>query len=129
MRVTFDDGTDLAVKNLSFEQWRRFMAEFMGRNPNASLAWDVMGCVRGPDSPSESCKMGSAEHNQAYAGRRQRKYNTVEVIREAMFFGVCGGGARHHKGDSVTLAGLEDHFDRHVRAAANALGLKVKVNE
>ena len=130
MKIILNDSQTVEVRHLSFLQWRQFMSEFMARNPNASLAWDLMGCVRGPDSPSERPDMTSSESAAAYAGRRKRKYNTVEIIREAMFFGSVGGAARYHKDSKVTLPNRHsyDHFDKHVERGANAIGLKV-VNE
>ena len=107
------------------------MAEFLSSNPNASAAWDIMGCVRGPDSPSERPDMDSAAASRSYTGRRKRKYETVEVIREAMFFGYMGGGARSHKGDHVLLppSNKWDHFDRHVSRAAQAIGIPVRTKD
>lgn len=127
VQIIFDNGRAVKVRDLSFDDWRRFMGEFLQRNPNAGAAWDLMGCVRGPDFPSERPDMRSSEHDAAYKGRRKRKYETVEVIRNAMFFGFVGGGARSHSGDSVELppTNMWDHFDRHVARGANAVGLKV----
>lgn len=132
MRVVFDDGRDVPVRKLTLEDWRRFMAEFMRGNAYAAAAWDIMGCVRGPDAgigvQSERPDMESDEHNTAYEARRKRKRQTVEVIRYAMFYGVVGGAARHHEGTTVTVPpkSRHDHFDRHVVRAAKALGLTVK---
>ena len=122
------EGKEVSVKDLSLTQWRQFMAEFMQKNPNASAAWNIMGCIRGPDFPSERPDMNSREREKAYSGRRKRKYETVEVLREAMFFGVVGGCARHHKEDHVLVMqdSNADHFDRHVVLAARALGIEVK---
>lgn len=130
MKVIFEDGQTVSVKHLSFNQWRQFMQEFMSRNPNSASAWDLMGCVRGPDSPSERPDMQPDESSRAYKGRRDRKYKTVEIIREAMFFGSIGGCARFHKDTKVTLPrhSAYDHFDKHVERAAHAIGLNV-VNE
>ena len=131
MRVVLDDGRDIAIKSLSFTEWRRFMSEFMLKNPNAQSAWDVMGCVRGPDSPSERPDMSPTESNAAYSRRRKRKYDTVEIIREAMFFGSIGGCARYHRDTKITLPpkSQHDHFDRHAKTAAKALGLDVVYDE
>lgn len=133
MKVLHTDGkVSVEVSKMSLDDWRHFMAEFMSSNPHASQAWDIMGCVRGPDAGlgvmSERPDMKSKDHEEAYAGRRSRKYDTVEIIRQAMFFGAMGGAARSHKGDTVTLppSGSWDHFDKHVARAARALGLKVK---
>lgn len=131
MKVILNLGKETEVKDLSFDEWRLFMAEYLRYNPYASHAWDVMTGLRGPDSPSERPDMSPDEHSKSYKGRRTRKYNTVEVIREAAFFGSMGGGARHHKDNKVIVPSYEkrDHFDRHVVRAANALGLQVKVEE
>ena len=131
MQIIFEDGTNRAVKNMSLNEWREFMAEFMSTNHHAASAWDIMGCVRGPDSPSETPSMSSTERNVAYRGRRARKYDTVEVLREEMFFGKVGGAARHHKGDSVKVSpsNKQDHFDVHMIRGAQALGLKVKYHK
>lgn len=128
MRVILDSGRICEIGELSFTEWRRFMSEFMSSNHNASKAWDVMGCIRGPDYPSERPDMTSYESSAAYKARRKRKYNTVEVIRDVMFFGVVGGGARHHNDVKVIIAhpNKQDHFDRHVDAAARTLGLQVE---
>lgn len=117
------------AKSMTFDEWREFMAEFLRHNPNASKAWDLITCQRGPDSPSERPDMKPAESAKAYKGRRERKYNTVEVIRAASFGGVVGGAARSHKADKVIVPPSEqrDHFDRHVVRAAQVLGLKVEV--
>ena len=128
MKVILDSGKEVSIKELSFTEWRRFMSEFMSSNHNASKAWDVMGCVRGPDSPSERPDMTPDESSKAYSGRRDRKFKTVEIIREAMFFGSIGGCARHHRDSKVTVRphGKQDHFDRHVERAAHALDLTVE---
>lgn len=131
MKLLMDDGREVSTKNLTLDEWRLFMAEFLGRNPYASQAWDLLSCVRGPDSPSERADMDSTTHDKTYSQRRARKYNTVEVIRSAMFFGTVGGAARHHSGTSVTVPPSinQDHFDRHVVRAANILGLKIKYKQ
>ena len=128
MKLIFDDGTTKSFNELSLEDWRRMMADLLSVNHNAASIWDIMGCVRGPDNPSEHSGMSSKEHAAAYKGRRNRKFDTVEVIREAMFFGRCGGSARHHKDTKVKVnpPGFQDHFDGHVIKAAKALGLKVE---
>ena len=119
------------ARSMTFKEWQEFMAEFLRYNDSASKAWDVITCQRGPDSPSERPDMGPAESAKAYKGRRERKYNTVEVIRAASFGGVVGGAARSHKADKVVVPPPEqrDHFDRHVVRAAGVLGLKVEVSE
>ncbi len=127
MEIIRNDGTKVEAKRLSFSDWRLFMYEFMS-SPEASKAWDVLSCVRGPDSPSETSDMEDEAHEVAYRGRRNRKYNTVEVIRNIMFHGRVGGSARHHSDNTVTIAPPreQDHFDRHVERAATILGIKVK---
>ena len=133
MKVTLEEGKPaIDVAKMSLDDWRSFMAQFMTHNTNASAAWDIMGCVRGPDAGlgvlSERPNMESSEHSAVYTKRRERKYDTVEIIRKAMFFGAMGGAARSHKGDTVTLppSGAWDHFDKNVARAARALGLKIK---
>lgn len=131
MHVVLDDNRVVKIGQLSFVEWRRFMSEFMLKNPNAQSAWDVMGCVRGPDSPSERPDMDPTDSSNAYAGRRKRKYNTVEIIREAMFFGSVGGCARYHRDSKITLPpkSQHDHFDRHAKAGAKAIGLEIIYEE
>src|SRR3990167_3662284 len=117
MLIKIDDSSaPMKIRDMSFEDWRKFMAEFMSKNPHSNQAWDVMGCVRGPDSPSERPDMSPSESGVAYRGRRDRKFKTVEVIRDAMFFGVCGGSARRHRDTKVILPShyKYDHFDKHV---------------
>ena len=58
---------------LSFNEWREFMALFIKTNGSSGAAWDLMTCLRGPDSPSERGDMSSEEAATAYAGRRARK--------------------------------------------------------
>lgn len=131
VKIILDDGRICSIGSLSFVDWRRFMSEFMLKNSNAQSAWDVMGCIRGPDSPSERPDMAPEESHSAYAGRRKRKYNTVEVIREAMFFGSIGGCARYHRDSKIILPPKEkhDHFDRHAKKAAKVLGLEIMYDE
>lgn len=131
MTIDFGNGKPVQVGNLTFDQWREFMSEYLSLNPYASRAWDLLTCLRGPDFPSERGDMTPKESGKAYAGRRERKFKTVEVIREAAFFGTVGGAARSHKGDRVLVpAGpKQDHFDRHVIRAANVIGLKVEVEK
>jgi hypothetical protein len=128
MTLILDDGTPVPVTQLTFSQWRHFMAAVLQHSPHAHTIWDVMACVRGPDTPSERPDMSPSEHNSAYGGRRHRKRQTVEVLRHVMFHGTCGGQARHREGTSVTLppANERDHFDRHVALGASILGLTVK---
>mgnify|MGYP001616748451 FL=1 len=99
------------------------------RETDGDRLWDIMCAQRGPDSPSETPSMSSAEHKAAYNGRRKRKYDTVEVIRAASFGGVVGGSARSHQGDTVTLPPESewDHFDRHVERAARILWFTIEI--
>lgn len=113
---------------ISFQEWQEFMATFLSSNSASGRAWDVITCQRGPDFPSERPDMSGEEHRKAYAGRRERKFNTVEVVRKASFGGVVGGCARSRKDTKVLLppSSCWDHFDRHVQRAAIVLGLKVE---
>jgi hypothetical protein len=96
----------------------------LGQNPVSGRLWDLLTALRGPDSPSEPI---NRHDEQAYRKRRERKYSSTEVIRQAAFFGVVGGAARYHAGTSVQVRHREqqDHFDRHVIKAASVLGLAV----
>lgn len=126
------NGESIKIKELSLDQWREFMAEFLRKNHIAAgKAWDLMSTVRGPDFPSERPDMSTDDHSMAYKGRRDRKRKTVEVIRNKMFNGVVGGCARSRQDDHVTLPPISewDHFDRHVHTSALILGLKVKTEE
>jgi hypothetical protein len=91
--------------------------------------WDILTALRGPDSPSERPDMNGDEARQAYLGRRERKYRTVEVIR-GVAMGQCSG-ARWHRDTKVVLppAVKWDHFDKHVARAAAALGLTIETRE
>lgn len=117
------------AQEASFDDLRRFMGQVIRYNPNSGALWDLITCLRGPDSPSERPDQSSEESAKAYAGRRERKRRTVEVIRENAFFGVVGGAARHRPGKVVQLPPRNqwDHFDRHVQRAASVLGLEVEV--
>lgn len=117
-----------AAHEMTLKEWRLFMMELLRSNPNASAVWDIMTALRGPDSPSERPDMDPVEASSAYAGRRKRKYDTVEVVRAKAFYGVCGGQARSHADEAVTLPPSQqwDHFDKHVARAARWLKLGVK---
>lgn len=119
------------IEDLTFDQIRGLVGDILARNPHSGRFWDVLTCMRGPDSPSERPDMSSKEAAKAYAGRRERKFRTVEVIRKKAWFGVCGGGARNHDGDKVTLppSSTWDHFDKHVARAAHAIGLDVEIEK
>jgi hypothetical protein len=89
--------------------------------------WDVLTALRGPDFPSEIGDGSGVKNAAAYDQRRKRKYATTEIIRAKS--GLHGGAARFHAGDHVTVPPFakQDHFDRHVVKAAQALGITVKV--
>ena len=127
VKVKIGNDKSVEVGQLSLDQWRRFMGEYLGSNPTSGSAWDILTCLRGPDSPCERVGMSPTEASIAYDGRRKRKFDTVEVIRSAAFFGIVGGVARHHPGEEVLLPPEQewDHFDKHVWKAARRLGLKV----
>ena len=114
---------------MTLEEWRVLMADVLANSPDAGRIWDVMTALRGPDAPSERTGMSSKDYNAAYSGRRDRKFKTVEVIRHAAFGGYVGGGARHHKDTKVIVRRNQDHFDRHVIAAARALGLRMETED
>jgi len=111
---------------MTFDEKRRQIGEWL-REPGGDKLWDLLCGLRGPDSPSERGDMGEGERQVAYSGRRKRKYDTVEVIREKAFFGALGGSARHHASTHITLPPEEerDHFDRHMERAAEVLGIIV----
>lgn len=122
--------TSFNPRTASFEELRKMMGEIIDHNPSSGKFWDLITCLRGPDSPSETPSMTSAESSAAYSGRRARKADTVEVIREKAFFGSVGGAARHRDDrDYVLLPPREewDHFDKHVDRAARAIGLEVRI--
>ena len=131
MRVQLDNKAVVPVGDLSFDQLRKFLQQVINENPHSGALWDVLTCLRGPDSPSERSDMSSSAASKAYAGRRERKYRTVEIIRSAAFFGTIGGAARSHAADKVILppSKMWDHFDKHVARAASRLGLKVETKE
>ena len=131
MKVILDNGEEVGVSSLSFEQFRRFMAELLGKNPCSGTVWDLLTGLRGPDSPSERPDLGTKANATAYTARRDRKYRTVEVIRAAAFYGTVGGSARRHQGDSIQLPPQMrwDHFDKHAARAAQTIGLKVETSE
>lgn len=128
MTIILDNGDKIPARDMSLSVWRRLMAELMTTNPNASSMWDLMGCVRGPDTPSENPSMSPDDFNKAYKERRKRKYQTVEVIRSVLFYGAVGEGARSHEDTKVIVrpAKQRDHYDVHVLRAARALGLSVE---
>lgn len=116
----------------TFKEIQAVIGDFLATSPESGKLWDLMTCLRGPDSPSEKPNMTSSESSAAYRGRRQRKANTVEVIRYHAFGGVVGGAARSRSDrDWVELPPRNewDHFDRHVERAAGILGLEVRGGE
>ena len=127
MKIKLDNVGYVGVGSLPFDQFREFMGEFLSLNPSAGKAWDLLTCLRGPDAPSDRPDQSTEENEHAYARRRERKYRTVEIIREVAFFGTVGGAARHHLDVKVTLPPAKewDHFDKHVARAAKAVGLRV----
>lgn len=124
------DGVE--VKDLTLDQMRELIGEYIQRGRDAGSLWDLMAVVRGPDYPSERPDQSAQDHAIAYKGRRDRKRETGEVLRANVFCGKVGGGARYRTDiNYVTLppANERDHYDRHVERAAGILGLKVKVKE
>ena len=115
---------------LTFDEKRKMIGAWLQESDSAQL-WDLLCGLRGPDSPSERPNMSDVERQRAYKGRRARKYATVEVVREKAFFGVTGGCARHHDSDHITLPPTTewDHFDHHMKRAADTIGLKVVIQE
>jgi hypothetical protein len=119
-------------KTASMNELRQWMGQVIKHNPNSGRFWDLITCLRGPDTPSERPDMTSEERNVAYSGRRRRKADTVEVIRAKAFGGVVGGSARYRTDRDFVLLPPEgewDHFDKHVQRAANAIGIEVKIKE
>lgn len=122
---------EIKFSQLSLTDLREFMYFALRESPAAGQFWDLITGLRGPDSPSERPDMSSEESAKAYAGRRNRKYDAGEVIRDTAFFGACGGCARSHAGDTIVVnpASKQDHYDRHAVRAAKVIGLKVKERE
>ncbi len=91
--------------------------------------WHIVTALRGPDSPSERPGDSPSDFKSRYAGRVNRKMKTGAVIRaKAGFTNV--GGARYKEADHVTLPKDKsswDHYDKHINAAAVALGLRVEM--
>jgi len=117
------------VTKLSLDEMRQLIGQYVTQNKNGSQLWDILTALRGPDSPSERASMTSAESSAAYAGRRKRKRQTVEVIRGKALLGMVGGAARYRTDiNYVELPPTSewDHFDKHVDRAAKALGIEVK---
>lgn len=107
---------------------RKFFSNSNVPSAEKGKFWDLMAMVRGPDYPSERGTLSPDDYKAAYAARRQRKRETVEVIRHKLFDGMVGGTARHREGDCVILppSSKWDHFDRHVQRAALILGLRIE---
>lgn len=123
-----DEGLVGKLKALSLDEQRVVIGVFL-RTPSASALWDLMCGLRGPDSPSERGDLSSEVNARNYKGRRDRKFKTAEIVRQAAFFGVTGGCARHHKDEVITLPPENkwDHFDHHQDRAARVVGLEVKI--
>lgn len=116
-------------RTISLGEMREFMGEFIKHNPVSGRFWDLITCLRGPDSPSERPDMLPEVASRAYEARRRRKAETVEVIRGLAFGGVVGGSARSRTDrDYVELPPEDewDHFDKHVQRAAQAIGIEVR---
>lgn len=114
----------------SLKELREMMGEVIRNNPNSGKFWDLITCLRGPDSPSETPAMSPSESSSAYNQRRVRKAKTVEVIRAMAFFGAVGGAARYRTDrEYVELPPRStwDHFDKHVERAARAIGIEVRI--
>lgn len=119
-------GLEEELEKLSFDEQRVAIGIFLKEDRGQKL-WDLLTGLRGPDEPSERSDQDSTVNAANYAGRRKRKYNSTEVIREAAFFGVVGGSARYHQANEIILPpGNEwDHFDKHMARSAHAVGLKI----
>lgn len=116
---------------MTFDDFRKQVGEAL-RGPDSGRIWDLMVSLRGPDTPSERPDMSDEDARKAYAGRRERKARTGEVIRFHAFGGKVGGGARS-RGDRDYIElpphSRWDHYDRHAARAAALLGLKVVIKE
>lgn len=123
----------MSQKPKTNDEMRKLIGEFLKEGgEEAHQFWDLITCLRGPDSPSERADMNSAESAAAYKGRRERKAKTVEVIRALAFYGASSGGARlRFDRNYVTLPPQSkwDHFDKHVARAAASLNIEVKYEE
>lgn len=119
------------LKTLTFDEMRVAMGIFLRSYNGGQQLWDLITGLRGPDSPSETPSMGPEERDKAYKGRRDRKFKSTEIIRNAAFFGVVGGAARYHKGNSIKLppSNKWDHFDKHMSRAASVIGLGVDIEK
>lgn len=121
--------TKSEVQSWTLDEVRKVIGWYL-QTGNGGALWDLMAVVRGPDTPCERQGMPQDEYQKAYRARRERKYKTGEVIREKLFFGNCGGSARHHSADHVILpAKGQDHYDGHIARAAGIIGLKVEYEE
>ena len=122
---------EMIPKPKTCDDMRKIVAEFLKTSSGAHQFWEIITGLRGPDSPSELDNMPSDVYAKAYDARRKRKAKTVEVIRGKAFFGVSSGSARvRHDRDYVVVPKKhQDHFDKHVVRAAEALGLEVKYED
>lgn len=91
--------------------------------------WDVLVCMRGPDSPSERPSDPWEERERLHEARRARKMKTGAVIRHHAV-GEMHAAMTSDK-SYVVLPPAEkwDHYDKHIAQAAGALGLKVKIED
>lgn len=100
--------------------------------PGGKELWDVLVCLRGPDSPSERGRtFGLDKANQmAYDARVARKMRTVAVIRGKTFPGIGAARFRQDRNWVELPPSTEwDHFDKHVARAAQALGIEVRIDQ
>ena len=99
------------------------------KGPGGEAIWTVMTAFRGPDSPSERPDQDAETRERQYRLRRDRKRDTVEVIRGKALNGVSRGARVRTDTDTVVLPPQKewDHFDRHVASAASVLGLKIQI--
>ena len=116
------------LKELDLDGQRVVIGTFLQTSCGGAL-WDLMCGLRGPDTPCERGDLSSAINAKLYAGRRERKYKTAEIVRQAAFFGVGGGGARRHADTKIILPPQikQDHFDKHQARAASVIGLDVEI--
>lgn len=117
------------MAQLTFDEKRKMIGKWL-RESDSGRLWDLLCALRGPDSPSERPDQSPDEASRLYRARRDRKFKTVEVIRQKAFFGIVGNGARHHDAEYVILPPTSewDHFDGHVNRAASAIGLEVRID-
>jgi len=118
------------TKQISFDDMRKAIKLYFINSGGSKALWDLITCMRGPDHPSERPDMLPEDARIAYAARRARKRETVEVIRGKAFDGYVPGAARFRTDiNHVTLPPVRerDHFDRHVAEVADLLGITIRV--